>query len=108
MSEKHTPGPWMIENIIHGGPRIVHGEADAGTGFRDDVKLFGDTGEGAANIERIVSCVNACEGINPEAVPLMVKALKDLVYFAGMGGDFASNASSLYDNAKAAIAKAAQ
>ena len=31
-----------------------------------------------ANAERIVACVNACEGINPEAVPEMLEALKKI------------------------------
>lgn len=33
--------------------------------------------KGAAS--RIVACVNACEGINPEAVPLMLAALNEIV-----------------------------
>lgn len=34
----------------------------------------------AANAERIISCVNACEGINPEAVPELLAITE---YFAG-------------------------
>ncbi len=30
----------------------------------------------ASNARRIVACVNACEGINPEAVPELLEALK--------------------------------
>ncbi len=32
-----------------------------------------------ANAERIVACVNACEGINPEAVPELLDALQDII-----------------------------
>ena len=32
----------------------------------------------AANAQRIVACVNACKGINPETVPELLKALKNV------------------------------
>lgn len=36
----------------------------------------------SANAARIVACVNACEGINPEAVPDILRALEAmLVYY---------------------------
>lgn len=71
---KYTPGPWKVEyeqihykgvvsGIYAGKTRIV--ETDLG---------FYPPSQGDA--ERIVACVNACHGINPEAVPEMLKALK--------------------------------
>ncbi len=36
---RHTPGPWFVEHTRTCGLRIVHGEADPETGFRDDVPV---------------------------------------------------------------------
>jgi hypothetical protein len=38
--------------------------------------------ENEANAIRIVACVNACEGINPEAIPDMLEALNRLAAWA--------------------------
>ncbi len=71
-TQKHTPGPWRS------GP-------DPETVWANDAELIARTapGEGHArahaNAARIVACVNACEGINPEAVPDLVRALEGLL-----------------------------
>lgn len=68
----HTPEPWCKLN-------------DCGT-----VKIWGPRGDcvavnigcscdNEANADRIISCVNACAGINPEAVPDVVEALRVLL-----------------------------
>ena len=36
------------------------------------------TSRGEANAAHIVACVNACEGINPEAVPELLEAAKGI------------------------------
>lgn len=65
----HTPEPWCKLN-------------DCGT-----VGIWGPQGDcvavnngcscdNEANADRIVACVNACAGLNPEAVPDVVEALK--------------------------------
>lgn len=58
--------------------------------------MISDWLNGEANAQRIVDCVNACEGINPEAIPDMVEALKDIVEQAGktkfaLGADLADS-----------------
>lgn len=69
---KHTPEPWCKLN-------------DCGT-----VKIWGPQGDcvavnigcscdNEANADRIVSCINNCAGINPEAVPDVVAALRALL-----------------------------
>lgn len=69
---KHTPGPWKKydgRNCIEIGSRSSH------------VVTFHDGpggGNDHANAARIVACVNACEGINPEAVREMLEALKEI------------------------------
>jgi hypothetical protein len=85
MSEaKHTPEPW---NLFNRGQETFPGIESEG-GFSvviwgdedDDAGVRGDTHDKAlANAKRIVSCVNKCAGINPEAVPEMVKALERAV-----------------------------
>ncbi len=94
---KHTPGPWRLERIDGIDPQyrilaswpavpyldtqpesprehftpespIIVGRHEAKRG----VGNIHHTG----NAERIVACVNACEGINPEAVPELLKAAK--------------------------------
>ena len=79
MSAKHTPGPWMIgagyndatPGHVCAGRRLIAAcrgyvnNRDPNTGDEND-----------ANAEHIVRCVNACEGINPKAVPAMLQALE--------------------------------
>jgi len=69
---KHTPGPWKVRGRfnVHSGSLHLLQAAGAGT--------INETDE--ANAARIVACVNACAGINPEAVPELLVALKDLAY----------------------------
>lgn len=80
---KHTPEPWRarkdnsfsystdIRTDIGVGPKggILKGEWIAQVGYTT-------TEKGKANAERIVTCVNACAGINPEAVKDLLEALK--------------------------------
>lgn len=72
---KHTPEPWCKLN-------------DCGT-----VKIWGPQGDcvavnigcscdNEANADRIVSCINNCAGINPEAVPDVVAALREAINWA--------------------------
>lgn len=74
MSEpKHTPGPWKYYFNPHDANNIQI--------FRDEKPLHVawvcDSTE--ANTQRIVDCVNTCEGINPKAVPEMLEALKQAI-----------------------------
>lgn len=69
---KHTPEPWIIEHDPDGVPYIWR---DGTSHFVTKVTGVMDT---EANASRIVACVNACKGINPEAVPELLAALKDV------------------------------
>lgn len=94
---KHTPEPWCKLN-------------DCGT-----VKICGPQGDcvavnigcscdNEANADRIVSCINACAGINPEAVPDVVAALREAVNWAD--GFTVSGVTPVYlKSARAALAK---
>ena len=66
---KHTPEPW--ENK-------TPGKYKAGNIYAEGEYICTTSGNAQANAERIVACVNACEGINPEAVPDLLEALKGI------------------------------
>lgn len=73
MSTQHTPGPWFY----HTGTESVRADT-----MRLIVSMPPEPCETAeayttlqANARRIASCVNACEGINPDAVQELLKNL---------------------------------
>jgi len=87
----HTPGPWFVENIMHGGPRIVHGEPSE-AGLRDDVPFHAST-EIAQGNTRIAA-----------AAPELLDSLRAIVFQASQGKVFERDACIA--QARAAIAKA--
>ena len=80
MTTKHTSGPWQVAYYAggdgNGGYASSHYTIQKGE--KKIVKTINAvaTEEDEANAARIVSCVNACEGINPDAAPDMLEALK--------------------------------
>ena len=66
---EHTPEPWSCEWGIK--PIIFKKHLAGGSTYICD-HLNQD------NANRIVACVNACAGINPEAVPLMLATMKKI------------------------------
>lgn len=88
---QHTPEPWTL-NTLPVTPDIYH--HTIGGYARDDKRAViiataypvttgypitddGQPGsESHANATRIVACVNACEGINPDAVPNLIRECK--------------------------------
>ena len=80
---KHTAEPWRTPSGFD--EPVVFGGADTET-HPICIALdapYRDLSTRKANAERIVSCVNACKGINPEAVPELLKALKRCVPWIG-------------------------
>lgn len=82
METKHTPEPW---EEYAGNIRTVEANEKYGDGYRaefrrrpiaDVVNIRGQEEVNKANAQRIVACVNACKGINPEAVPELLEALE--------------------------------
>ena len=77
--QKHTAGPWVakvIDGVTEREPYILGSN-------REEIAVMLDWAtrpifplEQQANADRIVACVNACEGINPEAVPGLVATLQ--------------------------------
>ena len=88
MKTKHTSGPWQVAYYAggdgNGGYASSHYTIQKGE--KKIVKTINAVATEAdeANAARIASCVNACEGINPDAVPDMLEALKELL---AMGQD---------------------
>lgn len=74
---KHTPGPWKVIDDEQLGMAVISPE----TGYTISTHNNGaeHSEEEAANAARIAACVNACEGINPEAVPEMLSMLKQVL-----------------------------
>ncbi len=107
---KHTPGPLELwtgcswrrfgskttgETVCE--PTVLHdGQADL---------YFRNGGQSGPDAKRLVACWNACEGINPEAVPELLRAAKLADKRLASGGDllFDGNTRGLI---RAAIAKA--
>jgi hypothetical protein len=107
---KHTPGPWLLDHRLAyklgpNGSNAFTASVQRG-GTRDDSI---SEEECHANAVRIVSCVNSCEGINPEAVPDLLAALEMTpldIHPADEQGDCLCSQCSFRKAARAATAKA--
>ena len=66
---KHTPEPWWIDDDGF----VAAGGGDSYTTVADTHNTYDLNKD--ANAARIVACVNACEGINPDAVSDLLAAL---------------------------------
>jgi hypothetical protein len=73
---QHTPEPWELTR--HATPDYA---PQCGIYSEDHPADFAIV-KGEANARRIVACVNACKGINPEAVPDLLEALQDVLHEA--------------------------
>ena len=95
---KHTPGPWRA---IGCRPTVAKICAGGNNGLVADVSAYWfDTGQAEANADRIVACVNACEGINPDAVPGLLAALMELEEAASCLEADVDSAGTNHDRAK--------
>lgn len=121
ITSKHTPEPWNIHPHYKCEGMAVeneHGEgwvawsAVIGKGEMIIADVKGCTHDGGfskvengkevqANADRIIACVNACAGINPEAVPDLLAAAKGIIKAIEDG-----NGVVCYRAMMAAIAKA--
>lgn len=73
--DKHTSGDWWVSENGTQDTICARREPEARYSFVV-VNTCGYKGEREANAARIVACVNALAGINPDAVPDMKLALK--------------------------------
>jgi len=73
MNAEHTPGPWVANGTeVHMLPE----DGSLGGGF--DIRHCPKPHH---NARRIVDCINACEGINPDAVPSLLEAAMAAVQY---------------------------
>ncbi len=70
----HTSEPWEPGS----DPTTINGRTPGQPYTRVIAETTGYKGEREANRDRIVACVNACAGINPDAVPDMLAVLVSL------------------------------
>ena len=114
---KHTEGPWLISKPRHPGKdqendRLIHTKDGRHVAETFQYQNHSSpSGPSIPNAQRIVACVNACEGINPEAVPDLLEALTRLVERINHNTDpLHTLPPALYNKyinqARAAIAKA--
>jgi hypothetical protein len=85
---QHTPEPWR-QGQRHPGRIIAGPSATAGFVCRVTVQDEDDCDPQiieAANAARIVACVNALAGLNPEAVPALVEAAAKVLRFSRRTG----------------------
>jgi len=118
METKHTPEPWTV---------LFAADRDDGDDIADTQIIstvgcpyshiatvhYGNEGsdhpgyvEHGANATRIVACINACAGINPEALPDLLAACELLVYRVECQADGDQIGPEDIAEARAAIAKA--
>ena len=77
MTTEHTPEKWTVAGYdkLNGVPVLVVQAIERQPG-NNSIEAFCPGPNAAANAHRIVACVNACEGLNPEAVPGLLEALQ--------------------------------
>ena len=127
---KHTSEPWKVIPNNHGfGTGIITGpppDAITQARYMPIAKTMEyrnktypcfyevNSDEQGANAECIVACVNACKGINPEAVPMMKVAIEGVIEWLDIssvrklliGHDCAMGLEVHLENLQEAIAKA--
>ena len=76
---RHTPEPWRVYLRGRDGHEI-HTDDTVVCCLHDDSRdTLSPDPRGGPDARRIVACVNACEGINPDAVPDLLAAARELV-----------------------------
>lgn len=109
MKYKHTAEPWRAGKD---GQSII---CDTKIGkWREDNEHLAHYGGYVvaetvtpSNRDRIIACVNPCAGINPEAVPDLLSALRRLVSdVKQLEGYWTEGTGNLISDAEAALAKA--
>lgn len=71
MKAKHIAEPWIAKQSDPTEWVVMNGHIVIAIFNRKDNPHWNE-----ANAKRIVACVNACAGINPEAVPDLLEACK--------------------------------
>lgn len=108
MKPTHTPGLLKLATTY---AQAQKGHAQIVTWEDQDLPIATikpnhlDPAESLSNAERFVACWNACDGINPAAVPEIVDALERLLHCACPTG-MDTETDRAMEQARAALAKA--
>ena len=85
----HAPEPWRVGKGSFMGLAVLDADSDGvcacSTGLQP--LYAGDEEAKRANARRIVACVNACAGLNPEAVPDLLAACEAVRLGSGVVSD---------------------
>lgn len=103
---KHTPEPWEWPPAHADGAHI---DGPDGVYVLHAEWFERNMEEAEANAARATACVNACAGINPDAVPGLLAACKALIGFVGSvrpGGPVLAGEAEMVSDALIAIALA--
>ncbi len=74
---QHTPEPWLASGALRSdGAWVISAEPGYAIDQIAVVQTDDRIGSTDANAARIVACVNACAGIDPEAVPALLAAAR--------------------------------
>lgn len=96
---KHTAEPWLTNTNSQG-------DWDISPDGEDMICDLKGCANSEANAVRIVACVNACAGLNPDAVPGLVSALRAALNHIEHGWTDPALCIAVADIARAALAKA--
>lgn len=113
-ASNHTPTPWHWEPLatrpdwMPDGEPFDHMGEITGVAPDDDPRSFPLVAScvDRDNGRRIVACVDACEGINPEAVPDLLEVAQRLAAWESDPDRYGGDLADLAHKARAAIAKA--
>ena len=105
----HTPEPWIAtnDNMHHTFKRAYIWQKGDELPDSNRIAIAAVQYNDEANAARIVACVNALAGLNPDAVLGLVAALREAVNWAeGYATVGTRNPPAFLDAARAALAKA--
>jgi hypothetical protein len=117
MNTKHTPEPWHV-GCQNDYPFIINQPPRPSTDDIVDIpdviviakpaEIPGNAATVVANAERIVACVNALAGLNPEAIKDVVEALEAVNSSSRTYPHGIAKLMSALDQVEAALAKLKQ
>lgn len=82
MNSKHNPEPWRC-GVHEFGDQYINDRNDDCIIWTEWLGYYGDQPHNPdPNYLRAVACVNACAGLNPEAIPGLFEACKAVVELA--------------------------
>lgn len=83
----HTKEPWLSSDLVSDGGDYMGSEITSVIGdsmrIADTLGSDNNTSVDRVNACRIVACVNACAGMNPDALPKLIDVAERMSLFLG-------------------------